>query len=102
MVLQEWRDYNRTAPRDISCMAVLACGGPVVLPGAYVGDDLDEGHRLLAALVKIGNPLINTYKVMPYCDGPKIGADLQSSALEHQPPSAHQHTRSKRTLSCAG
>ena len=86
LLLQEWRDYNRDAPREISCMAVLACGGPVVLPGAYVGDDCAvEGKRMIAELTKIGRPLINTYSVTPYCDGKKIGAALQCSAVEHQP-----------------
>lgn len=92
LVLQEWRDYNRDCPREISCMVVMPCGGPLVLPGAYVGDDCEgEGKRLVAELVKIGKPMINTYKVAPYCDGPKIGADLQSSAVEHQ-PSVTRHT----------
>lgn len=55
-VLRQWRDYNQTASRDVSCTAVLPTGGAaLVLPTAYVGDDLAEGERLLAPVRRMGS-----------------------------------------------
>ena len=85
-VLRQWRDWNETISRDLSTTAVLPTGGAsLVLPTAYVGDDLAEGERLLAPLRRMGKPMIAPFKTVPYAGAPKVGGDLQSSAVENQP-----------------
>jgi hypothetical protein len=59
----------------------------LVLPVAYLGEDLEgEGMKQLAPFRALGRPWIDTVKRKPYSGGPKIGADLQSSAEPSQLP----------------
>jgi hypothetical protein len=93
--LQAWREFNLKASKNVACMMAMPCGGPIVFPSAYIGDDPKDGEKELAELRKIGSPLINSYSIQPYCrstPADPIGKDLQSSAMEHQPAGNYYET----------
>jgi hypothetical protein len=87
-LLAQWHEAGKTASNDVNLTAVLPCSGPaLVLPVAYLGEDLEgEGLKQLAPFRALGRPWIDTVKRKPYSGGPKIGADLQSSAEPSQLP----------------
>ncbi len=76
--LRFWRDYETTAPEEMSNGAVMFTapadlplpdalrGRPIVgIGGVWVGP-LDEGERALQPLREFGPPAADTYRCMPY------------------------------------
>lgn len=83
-VLQNWRDFMRTAPDEVGSAAALITAPPadfvpepargkpclgVVL--CYVGD-VDSGRRVVAPLTEFGPPAANLVGPMPYVEFQKL------------------------------
>jgi FAD/FMN-containing dehydrogenase len=86
-VLRSYRDFCREAPDELTAYAALMHssedGQPIlVLMLAYAGD-LAEGERVVAQLRRVGPPVADTVRPMPYCDLQRSLDPIAPSGLQN-------------------
>jgi FAD/FMN-containing dehydrogenase len=86
-VLRSYRDFCREAPDELTAYAALMHspddGQPIlVLMLAYAGD-LAEGERIVAPLRRVGLPVADTVRPMPYCDLQRSLDPIAPSGLQN-------------------
>jgi FAD/FMN-containing dehydrogenase len=86
-VLRTYRDFCREAPDELTAYAALMHspddGQPIlVLMLAYAGD-LAKGERDVAALRRVGPPVADTVRPMPYCDLQRSLDPIAPSGLQN-------------------
>jgi len=77
-VLHGWRDFNTSAPDELSVWAVMRKAPPlpflppevhgtdVILLAALYAGDVEDGARATAPLLKLGQPIANALAPQPY------------------------------------
>ena len=86
-VLRSYRDFCREAPDELTAYAALMHspddGQPILaLMLAYAGD-LAEGERVVAPLRRVGPPVADTVRPMPYCDLQRSLDPIAPSGLQN-------------------
>ncbi len=86
-ILRSYCDFCREAPDELTAYAALMHspedGQPIlVLMLAYAGD-LAEGERVMAPLRRVGPPVADTVRPMPYCDLQRSLDPIAPSGLQN-------------------
>jgi FAD/FMN-containing dehydrogenase len=86
-VLRSYRDFCREAPDELTAYAALMHspddGRPILaLMLAYAGD-LAEGERVVAPLRRVGPPVADTVRPVPYCDLQRSLDPIAPSGLQN-------------------
>jgi hypothetical protein len=88
-VARRWRDWAAGCPEESFPFLVLPAGGPLISFAPWVGDDLEQGKRVLAKDTHFGTAVHRETKEAPYGAGKGC---LQSFFADKQGPGYYYDT----------
>jgi FAD/FMN-containing dehydrogenase len=86
-LLRSYRDFCRAAPDELTAYAALMHtpedGQPILAVMLAYAGDLAEGERVLAPLRRLGPPVADSVRPMPYCDLQRSLDPIAPSGLQN-------------------